>query len=107
MSNDRMKQQISLVAGGASLAMAGLLLFHAIAAHISGGNLYVNNDEFVGVMLSITEHKHLFELSALAGILASVCLVPIALHFVFTFEADRGYALVVASLIVVAATVLV
>ena len=58
-------------------------------------------------MLSITEHKHLFELSALAQILAAVCMVPIALSLVLSFEEDRGYAIVAGCLMFMAAVVLV
>ena len=105
--NERTRQQISVVAGIASIAMCGLLMFHAYAAHVSGGDLYVNNEEFSSVMLSIVEHKHLFELSALAQILAAVCMVPIALSLAFRFEDNRGYAIVAAALMFMAAVVLV
>jgi hypothetical protein len=105
--NERTRQQIATVAGVAGLAMCGLLLFHAYAAHISGGDLYVNNDEFASVMLSITEHKHLFELSALAQILAAVCMVPIALTLAFRFDDNPGYAICAACLMFMAAVVLV
>jgi hypothetical protein len=105
--NERTRQQISVVAGIAGLAMCGLLMFHAYAVHVSGGDLYVNNEEFAGVMLSIVEHKHLFELSALAQILAAVCMVPIALTLAFRFEDNRGYAIVAACLMFMAAVVLV
>jgi len=105
--NEHTRQQITNVAGFAGLSMFLLLAFYAFAAHQSGGNLYVNNDEFESVMLSITEHKHLFELSALAQILAAVCMVPIALSLVLSFEEDRGYAIVAGCLMAMAAVVLV
>jgi hypothetical protein len=105
--NERTRQQIANVAGVSGLLMCGLLLFHTYAAYVSGGDLYVNNEEFASVMLSITEHKHLFELSALAQILASVCMVPIALSLAFRFEDNRGYAICAACLMFMAAVVLV
>jgi hypothetical protein len=105
--NDRTRQQITNVAGFAGIAMFVLLVFYAWASHHSGGNLYVNNDEFESVMLSITEHKHLFELSALAQILAAVCMVPIAVSLALSFEEDRGYAIVAGCLMCMAAVVLV
>jgi len=105
--NEHTKLQITNVAGFAGLSMFLFLLFYAFASHQSGGNLYVNNDEFESVMLSITEHKHLFELSALAQILAAVCMVPIALSLVLSFDEDRGYAIVAGCLMLMAAVVLV
>src|SRR5678815_59571 len=105
--NDLTRQQISHVAGFAGLSMFVLLVFYAWASHHSGGNLYVNNEEFESVMLSITEHKHLFELSALAQILAAVCMVPIAISLVLSFDEDRGYAIAAGSLMFMAAVVLV
>src|SRR3954471_11251805 len=105
--NEHTKLQITNVAGFAGLSMFLFLLFYAFASHQSGGDLYVNNDEFASVMLSITEHKHLFELSALAQILAAVCMVPIALSLAFRFDDNRGYAVCAACLMFVAAVVLV
>jgi len=105
--NQRTLQQIRNVAGVAGLAMCALLIFHAWAAHASGGNPYVEDEAFAGVLLSITEHKHLFELSGLAQILAAVCMVPIALSLVFSFDDNRGYAIVAACLMFMAAVVLV
>src|SRR5512147_252883 len=105
--NERTRHQITNVAGFAGLSMFLLLAFYAFASHQSGGDLYVNNEEFSSVMLSIVEHKHLFELSALAQILAAVCMVPIALSLAFRFEDNRGYAIVAAALMFMAAVVLV
>ena len=44
--NERTRHQITNVAGFAGLSMFLLLAFYAFASHQSGGNLYVNNDEF-------------------------------------------------------------
>jgi hypothetical protein len=107
MSSEKTRQQFSVMAGAAALIMGGLLIFHLLALHFMGVNLLAENDEFEGVLQTISENKHLYAASGIVEAMAVACLIPIALSFIFIFDQDRAFAIMAAVFLVIGGAILV
>jgi len=90
------------MAGGSSIVMAVLLLYHYVAVREIGYSIYLKDQEFANLLLVVGEHKILWESSGIAQAAAAACLLPIGIAFVMSFDEQRPFMLLGAAFLLVA-----
>jgi hypothetical protein len=85
--DDRFQNQGFMIAGFSAIIFGSLLIFQMLCQRLVGANVYAETG-WPTTFAKITSQKSLYSVGAASGALASACIVPLVVGFLFSFERD-------------------